>query len=97
MEGVMVVAAALLCPLFLLGLLLAMERVERPLRAAELDRDLESFLDTARPDEVDTFVSQGFAAALERYGKRRRSQPGRHRGGVAGPRRASVEGVDGAR
>lgn len=75
----MVVAAALLCPLVLLALLLTMERVERPLHAAQVDRDLEKFLDNAQPDEVDTFVSQGFAAALERYGKRRRSQPGRHR------------------
>jgi hypothetical protein len=76
----MVIAAALLFPLFLLGLLLAMERVERPLHAIDTNRELEGFLDSARPDEVDTFVSQGFAAALERYRRRRRRpQSGRHR------------------
>ena len=72
--------AAVMFPLLLLGLLLAMERVERPLNAADAGKGLEGFLNNARPDEVDTFVNQGLAAALERYRKRlRRSPPGRHR------------------
>ncbi len=76
----MVVVAALLFPLLLLGLLLAMERVERPLHAIDTNRELEGFLDGANPEEVDTFVSQGFAAGLERYRRRRRGpQSGRHR------------------
>ena len=63
----------LLLPLALLGLMLAMERVERPLRRASVVEDqLETFLDTARPDEVETFVSEGYAPALERYWRRRR-------------------------
>lgn len=62
----------LLLPLALLGLMLAMERVERPLRVDSVGDDLETFLDTARPDEVETFVSEGFAPALERYWRRRR-------------------------
>ncbi len=62
----------LLLPLFLLMLMLAMEWVERPLRVDAIGTELETFLDTARPDEVETFVSEGYAPALERYWKRRR-------------------------
>jgi hypothetical protein len=73
----------LLLPLALLGLMLAMERVERPLRAESVVNDqLETFLETARPDEVETFVSEGYAPALERYWRRRRLSrllPGRTR------------------
>ncbi len=72
----------LLLPLALLGLMLAMERVERPLRVDSVSEQLETFLDTARPDEVETFVSEGYAPALERYWRRRRLSrllPGRTR------------------
>jgi hypothetical protein len=37
-----------------------------------VSEQLETFLDSARPDEVETFVSEGFAPALDRYWKRRR-------------------------
>ncbi|MFN2537096.1 MAG: hypothetical protein ABR549_02960 [Mycobacteriales bacterium] len=78
-----VLLLGLLLPLALLGLMLAMERVERPLREeTEVDEQLETFLDTARPDEVETFVSEGYAPALERYWRRRRLSrllPGRAR------------------
>ncbi len=49
-----------------------MERVERPLRVDSVSDQLSSFLETARPDEVETYVSEGFAPALERYWRRRR-------------------------
>lgn len=62
----------LLFPLLLLALLLVMERVERPLRQGSLHDELAGFLDTARPEEVEAFISEGFAPALERYWKRRR-------------------------
>ena len=78
-----VLLLGLLLPLALLGLMLAMERVERPLREESLVNDqLENFLETARPDEVETFVSEGYAPALERYWRRRRLArllPGRTR------------------
>lgn len=78
-----VLLLGLLLPLALLGLMLAMERVERPLRQeTEVNDQLETFLDTARPDEVETFVSEGYAPALERYWRRRRLSrllPGRGR------------------
>jgi hypothetical protein len=73
---------ALLLPLGLLALMLGMERVERPLRVDSVGEQLEQFLDQARPEEVETFVSQGFAPALERYWRRRRISrllPGRAR------------------
>jgi hypothetical protein len=80
---VSVLLLGLLLPLALLGLMLAMERVERPLRQeTEVNDQLETFLDTARPDEVETFVSEGYAPALERYWRRRRLSrllPGRGR------------------
>lgn len=78
-----VLLLGLLLPLALLGLMLAMERVERPLRQeTQVNDQLETFLDGARPDEVETFVSQGYAPALERYWRRRRLSrllPGRGR------------------
>ena len=73
---------ALLAPFLLLGLLLCMERVERSLRVDSVSEQFQSFLDTARPDEVETYVSEGFAPALERYWRRRRLSgllPGRPR------------------
>ena len=62
----------LLMPLLLLLLMLGMEKVEGPLREDAVSEQLETFLDSARPDEVETFVSEGFAPALDRYWKRRR-------------------------
>ena len=73
---------ALLVPLLLLGLMLGMEHVERPLRQDSTTDELASFLDTARPEEVEAYISEGFAPALERYWKRRRLArllPGRSR------------------
>ena len=62
----------LISPLILMGLMLMMERVERPLHHRSVADDLEGFLDGARPEEVETFVSQGFAPAIEAYWARRR-------------------------
>lgn len=59
-------------PLVLLGLMLLMERVERPLRHRDITAQLEMFLDTARPDEVERFVSDGFGPAIESYWSSRR-------------------------
>lgn len=77
-----VLLLGLLLPFVLLGLMLFMERVEQPLRQDSVGEQLEAFLDTARPEEVETFVSEGYAPALERYWKRRRLTrllPGRTR------------------
>ena len=82
MVSVSALLLALLVPLGLLALMLGMERVERPLRVDSVSEQLEQFLEQARPEEVETFVSQGFAPALERYWRRRRIArllPGRAR------------------
>jgi len=76
------IALGLLAPFALLLLMLGMERVERPLRVDSVSDQLESFLDSARPDEVESFVREGYAPALERYWSRRglsRLIPGRAR------------------
>ena len=67
----MIVLLALLFPGVLLALMVAMERVEAPLRDDAVGEQLVDFLDTARADEVETFVSKGLAPAVERYWKRR--------------------------
>jgi hypothetical protein len=67
----MIALLALAFPGVLLLLLLAMERVEAPLRVEAVGEQLANFLETARPDEVETFVSQGLGEALDRYWRRR--------------------------
>ena len=62
----------LLLPLGLMLLLLAMERVERPLSRASVGDQLETFLDNASSEEVEVFVSKGYAPAVDRYWTRRR-------------------------
>ena len=82
MSDVGLLTVTLVLPVLLLVLMLAMDRVERPLRVDSVSDQLEGFLDSARPDEVETFVSEGFAPALERYWRRRRLSrllPGRPR------------------
>jgi hypothetical protein len=70
--GVGVLVLALLSPLGWLALLLVMERVERPLRQESVSDQLAAFLDAAGPDDIEAFISQGLAPALDRYWKRRR-------------------------
>ena len=89
MIGLLVV----LFPFVLLAFMLLMERVEGPLRTVAVESQVEEFLDEARPDEIDTFVLEGFPAALERFWSRRRlsrliPRPAR-RGRHAAPRAAS--------
>lgn len=62
---------SVLFPALLLLLALAMERVEAPLRFADLGQRLDAFLDSARPEEVETLISEGLAPALDRYWRRR--------------------------
>jgi len=73
----MVVLLALAFPAVLLGLALAMERVEAPLRDEAIGDQVAHFLQTARPDEVERFVRDGLAHSLARYWRRSRSLAGR--------------------
>jgi hypothetical protein len=59
-------------PFLLLAFMIMMERVESPLRTAAVENRVEQFLDEARPEEMDTFVREGFPAAYKQYGRRRR-------------------------
>ncbi|MFL6137729.1 MAG: hypothetical protein ACJ74O_08020 [Frankiaceae bacterium] len=69
----MIYALTLVVPVVLLCLLLVMERVEQPLRRDAVGERLVDFLDSARPEEIEAYVSEGFGPALERYWSRRRS------------------------
>ena len=66
------VGIALAFPFLLMLLMVVMERIEGPLRRDEIGVQLESFLDSARAEEVETYVSEGFGPALDRYWRRRR-------------------------
>jgi hypothetical protein len=59
-------------PFILLGFMIMMERVENPLRTVAVEDRVEEFLDEARPEEMDTFVREGFPAAMDQYGRRRK-------------------------
>lgn len=68
----MLITLALLFPIALLALMLVMERVERPLRRDSVSEQLVAALEAARPEELESFVTTGFAGALEGYWHRRR-------------------------
>lgn len=68
----MLILLTLLLPPALLVGMLVMERVERPLRHEAIGEQLAEFLDEARPDEVETYISHGASDALERYWRRTR-------------------------
>ncbi len=69
----MLLLLPLFTPVLLLLLLLVMERVERPLRNDALGDQIDAYLESRLPDEVEDFVRDGFASALERYWRRRRT------------------------
>jgi hypothetical protein len=60
----------LLFPVLLLGFMLFMGKVEEPLDRANVERELEQFLDDANTDELDTFVREGTESALSRFRQR---------------------------
>lgn len=63
----------LLFPLLLMVFALLMSRVEDRLKTPTVTEDeVEEFLDQARPDEVNAFISEGWGGALDRFRLRRR-------------------------
>ncbi len=73
----MLLLTALVVPFALLLLMLAMERVEEPLRVDQVGHDIRGLLsmdeDSAVPaDQVESLVREGYGPALERYWRRRR-------------------------
>ena len=67
MTGTMIGFALLGFPVVLLGFVLLMGRVEEPLSQIAIERDVEEFLDTANPEEMDTFVREGTESAIKRF------------------------------
>lgn len=64
-------------PLVLMGLLLGMERVERPLHEDLLSVEIRRLIDSSAvsapgADDVEALVSRTYGPALERYWRRRR-------------------------
>lgn len=62
-------------PLFLLGFLLFMERVEEPLSRGPTETDVADFLDTASNEDVDNVFRYGVRRSVERWRNRRRRLP----------------------
>ncbi len=74
--------ALLAFPFVLLGFVMLMGRVEEPLSHIASERQVEQFLDSASPAELDTFVREGTDSALRRFRNRLRpGRPGRNRRG----------------
>jgi hypothetical protein len=65
--SVMIGLLVLLFPFVLLGFMLFMGRVEEPLSQVAVEREMEEFLDTANPEELDTFVREGTESAISRF------------------------------
>jgi hypothetical protein len=69
-----VALSVILFPPLLIAFLLVMERVEEPLRRPASPREVDEFLETANPDEVDTLSHSGLRRALVRWRRRRRTR-----------------------
>ena len=69
----MTVFLVLLIPSLLMVFALLMERVENRLRNTSVSEDeVEEFFDQARPDEVNTFIREGWGRALSVFRLRRK-------------------------
>ena len=80
MGPIMTAFLVLLFPLLLMVFALLMSRVEDRLQPAMVTEDeVGEFLSQAGPDEVNTFIREGWAGGLARFRLRRRPRPGRPR------------------
>ncbi|MET0864658.1 MAG: hypothetical protein ABWZ98_10020 [Nakamurella sp.] len=72
-EPTMTVFLVLLIPLLLMVFALFMERVEKRLKTSTVsEADVQEFLDTARPEEVNTLIREGWSKAFAKFRLRRR-------------------------
>jgi hypothetical protein len=72
---VLVVALiVILFPPLVIAFLLVMERVEESLRRPPNPREVDEFLATASPGEVETLANSGIRRAMARWRHRRRSR-----------------------
>ena len=70
----MVALVVILFPPLLIAFLLVMERVEEPLRRPTSQREVEEFLGTATPGEVDALAQSGIRRAMSRWRRRRQTK-----------------------
>ncbi len=69
----MTVFLVLLIPPLLMVFALLMERLEHRLKAAAVsEADVQEFLDTAKPEEVNTLIREGWTKAFAKFRLRRR-------------------------
>lgn len=74
----MVALIVILFPPLVIAFLLVMERVEEPLRRPTSQRQVEEFLASATPADVDELASSGIRRAMDRWrGRRARTGGGR--------------------
>jgi hypothetical protein len=70
--AIMAVFLVLLIPLLFMVFALIMERLEHRLRMSTMSEgDVEEFFDNAKPDEVNTFIKEGWSGALTSFRRRR--------------------------
>jgi hypothetical protein len=87
----MAVFLVLLIPLLLMVFALLMERLEYRLRMSTMsEHDVEEFLEMAKPDEVNTFIKEGWSGALASF-RRRRTPRNRRRSSIPAQSRTAVE------
>ncbi len=67
----MVALIVILFPPLVIAFLLVMERVEEPLRRPTSQRQVEEFLASATPDDVDELAHSGIRRAMDRWRGRR--------------------------
>ncbi|SDO87481.1 hypothetical protein SAMN05660199_02737 [Klenkia soli] len=67
----MVALVVILFPPLVIAFLLIMERVEEPLRRPTSQRQVEEFLASATPADVDALASSGIRRAMDRWRGRR--------------------------
>ena len=67
----MVALIVILFPPLVIAFLLVMERVEEPLRRPTSQRQVEEFLATATPGDVDEQAHSGIRRAMDRWRRRR--------------------------
>ncbi len=69
----MTVFLVLLIPLLLMVFALFMERVENRLHTSTVsEAEVQEFLDSARPEEVNTMIREGWTKAFAKFRVRRR-------------------------
>ncbi len=78
----MVVFLVLLIPVALMAFALFMEKVENRLRTRTIiEADVQEFLDSARPEEVNTMMREGWSRAFDKFRLRRLPRFRRRNGG----------------